>query len=240
MKGLLYMRIQELMTAGSTVRFGLIFVICFGLFLLIGLDPEGVGARYEGFVAGVFALKFLPVFCLTKGGETLRSELKDGTIEYLWVRPASKAELYLAFVCSSYLGILALIVPALLGISLAGLAMGAVSFGGLLSLWISVLTAIASFTAISGAISSFSSKFVVLGIFYYSFVELGLGSIPNGVQRLAVSFHTRTLLNGFSTGGANFSLESFAWILGTGFVALALGTVIFSQSRYGVGGEKEA
>ncbi len=240
LRGLLYMRIQELTTTASIVRIGVILVVSFLLFMLTGLDKLEAAERYQGLVAGVFALKFLPIFCLTKGGETLRSELKDGTIEYLWVRPASKIELYLGFIISSFIGIMSIIGPALLGISLAGVVMGVIGIQGLMMLWLTIVVVVASFTALSGAISSFSSKFVVLGIFYYSFVELGLGAIPNGVQRLAVSFHARSLLSGLVDNGGTFHLESFIWIVATGAIGLVLGAAIFSQSRYIVGSEKEA
>ncbi len=240
LKGLLYIRIQELMTPGAMIRAGLVFAASFTLMMLMKLDAGCAVERFHAFVSGVFILTFLPIFCLTKGGETLRSELKDGTIEYLWVRPTSKIELYFGFMLSGYLGILAIIGPALLGISLAGIMQGAIGASGLLVLWLTVLAVICSYTAISGAISSFSSKFVVLGIFYYSFVELGFASIPNGVQRLAVSFHSQALLSGLSQGGGALNFESFAWILATGALGLVVGAAIFSQSRYAVGGEKEA
>lgn len=239
LRGLLYMRIQELVTTSSLVRMGAILVATFLLFLLVGLDETEAAGRFQGLVAGIFALKFLPVFCLTKGGETLRSELKEGTIEYLWVRPASKVELYFGFILSGFLGIMSIIGPALLGISLSGLFMGVIGVSGLAMLWLTILAVVSSFTAISGAIGSFSSKFVVIGIFYYSFVELGLGAIPNGVQRLAVSFHARSLLSGLVKDGGTFSLEAFVWILGTGVLGLVVGASIFSQSRYMVGSEKD-
>ncbi len=240
LRGLLYIRIQELMAPGAMIRGGLFFGLGFALIMLMKLDADGAAQRFHDFISGFYFLKFIAIFCLTKGGEVLRSELKDGTIEYLWVRPASKIELYFGFILSGYLGILAIIGPALLGMSLAAILLGAIGASGLLVLWLTVLAAVSSFTAISGAISSFSSKFVVLGIFYYSFVEFGLASIPNGVQRLAVSFHSKTLLSGLSQGGEALNFESFAWILATGALGLVVGAAIFSQSRYVVGGEKEA
>ncbi|MDQ8184058.1 hypothetical protein [Pelagicoccus sp. SDUM812002] len=239
-KGVLFMRIQELTTPAALSRNAIVAVASFLLLMLLRLDVDNAASRYQGLVAGLFVLKFLPIFCLTKGGETLRSELKEGTIEYLWVRPASKVELYLGFMLSGFLGTFSIVGSALVGISLAGLALGALGGGAFLSLWLTVVVVVASFTAISGAISSFSSKFVVLGIFYYSFVELGLGAIPNGVQRLAVSFHAKTLLNGLTSGDGNLELNSFAWILATGLIGIVLGAAIFSQSRYVVGSEKEA
>lgn len=240
LKGMLYMRIQELTTMAAWLRFAIIAALCFGLLLLTGLDPSEARERYQGILVSAFALKFLPIFCLTKGGEALRGELKDGTIEYLWVRPASKVELYIGFFLGGFLGTFSIVGPALIGVSAAGLSLGVIGLGGLLTVWIVTLCVVASFTAISGAIGAFSSKFVVLGIFYYSFVELGLASIPNGVQKLAISFHTENLLQGASYGSGGMEAVSLLWILGIGAVAVALGAGIFSQSRYVVGSEKEA
>lgn len=239
-RGLLFIRIQEITTVTALVRSAVIFVATFGLLMLFRMAPSEAVERFLTMVTGIFVMKFLPIYCLTKGGETLRGELKEGTIEYLWVRPASKVELYVGFVLSSLLGAFSILGPALLGISCAGLALGAIGLGGLLAVWLTVLAVVASFMAISGALGSFSSKFVVMGIFYYSFVELGLGQIPNGVQRLAVSFHAKRLLSGLGYEGTSLQWGAFAWILGIGALALVLGAAIFSKSRYVVGGEKEA
>ncbi|MBK1877736.1 ABC transporter permease subunit [Pelagicoccus mobilis] len=239
-KGMLYMRIQELTTTAALVRFAIIAASTFGLLLLVGFNESEARERFQGLLVGAFALKFLPIFCLTKGGETLRGELKDGTIEYLWVRPASKVELYLGFFLSGFLGTMWIVGPALIGISAAGVVLGVIGVGGLLTVWVVSVCVVASFTALSGAIGAFSSKFVVLGIFYYSFVELGLASIPNGVQKLAVSYHAENLLRGVTFGAQGFEVGHLLWIAGIGAVALGLGAAIFSQSHYVVGSEKEA
>lgn len=239
-RGLLFMRVQEIATATALARSAVIFVATFGLLMLFQREPSEAVEQFLAMVTGIFVMKFLPIYCLTKGGETLRGELKEGTIEYLWVRPASKVELYVGFVLSGLLGAFSVLGPALLGISCAGLALGAIGWGGLITVWVTVLAVVASFMAISGALGSLSSKFVVMGIFYYAFVELGLGAIPNGVQRLAVSFHAKTLLSGLGSEGASLEWGAFAWILGIGGLALVLGSAIFSKSRYVVGGEKEA
>lgn len=239
-KGLLFMRIRELTTPSALLKSGAVLAVTFGLLMLLLLVPDEARSRFQGLVAGIFVLKFLPIYCLTKGGEILRAELKEGTIEYLWVRPASKVELFIGFFLGGLLGTLSIIGPALAGISLAGAVLGVLGIGELLTLWLTVLAVVASFTAISGAMSSFSSKFVVMGIFYYSFVELGLGAIPNAVQKLAISFHAEALLANLTLGSGNPVFVPFAWILGTGALGLVLGATIFSQSRYIAGSEKEA
>lgn len=239
LRGLLFMRIRELSTPTALVRSGVIFAATFGLMLLLKLDSDGASGAFQALVGSTFALWFLPIFCLTKGGETLRSELKEGTIEYLWVRPASKVQLYFGFYLSGLLGTFSIIVPCLFGISLAGVFLGVLGGQGMLTLWLTVFAVVTGFSAISSAISSFSSKFVVLGIFYFSFVELGLGKISNGIQKLAVSFHARELLAGLGGAGSVDTLARFGWIFGIVAVALLVGAVIFSQARYIAGSEKE-
>lgn len=242
LRGMVYMRLKELETTFSVFRIVGVFALSFGLLMLLSLDSDEAKVRFLDLVTGVFALTFVPIFCLTKGGESLREELKDGTIEYLWVRPASKIELYCGFYLSALISSLSTIIPSLLGLSLAGMFMGAISVGGLTVLWLTVLFVSATFTAISGALGAWSSKFVVFSLFYYGFVELGLGAIPNGVQRLAVSFHTKQLLNGVSIDGSAgpTELSSLLWVFGAGLIGLVAGAAIFSQSRYVVGSEKEA
>ncbi|EDY84380.1 hypothetical protein VDG1235_4011 [Verrucomicrobiia bacterium DG1235] len=239
-KGLLYMRVQELMTGPALFRAAAVFAASFGLLLLLRLDPDDAAEQFQGLVGSTFALVFLPIYCLTKGGETLRAELKDGTIEYLWVRPVSKVELYVGFFLSGLLGTLAIVGPSLLGISLAGMVLGIVDFTGLATLWLTAIAVVFSFSAVSGLFGSLSSKFVVLGILYYAFIELGLEQIPNGVQRVAITFHAEELLAGLTDSSGAASFSSYLWICGAGLVALGLGAAIFSQSRYVAGSEKES
>lgn len=240
LRGLLYMRIQELSTPKALLRSGIVFAVSFGLLMLLHKAPEGAHGPFRTIIGVTFALWFLPVFCLTKGGETLRSELKDGTIEYLWTRPTSKVELYFGFYLSSLMGILSVIGPALVGIGLAGWYLGVFDLLGLFSLCLTVLAVVVSFAAISSALSAFSSKFVVLGIFYFSFIEMGLGQIRNGVQSLAVTFHAKQLLGGMMDPGTPIDFGALGWVLGIGVVGLLIGSAIFSQSHYIAGSEKEA
>lgn len=239
--GLLFMRIRELTTTTSLIKSLAVGVGCFGLLMLLDLDAGGdTHTPFQTVIGTAFALRFLPIFCLAKGGETLRNELKEGTIEYLWVRPISKIELYIGLYFSSVLSICSIIIPALVAISLAGVTLGVVNFMGLVALWLTTLCSILAFSAISGALGAFSSKFVVLGILYFGFIELGLGGIPNGIQNLAVTYHARMLLSGLTGIESQAGdLTSYFWILGISASLLVLGAALFSTLRYVVGSEKD-
>lgn len=238
-RGVVYMRLQEICTGKALLRSGVIFGVALGLLLLFRLDMEDGSEEFLKVLQGVVLLTFMPVFCLTKGGEVLRGELKEGTIEYLWVRPVDKVALYLGFYLSSVLSILSIIGPPLLAVSVMGLWTTVLSFGEIVWLWATVLAMAASFAGISGALASLSSKFVVLGILYYSFVEIGLSKIPNGVQSLAVSFHAKGFFESMLAGDG-VHLKSLLLILVPGLVGLLIGAVVFRQSSYVAGGEKEA
>lgn len=238
-RGLVYMRLQEISTRKSLIRSAVIFGISLGLLALFRVDKEEGSEEFLKVLQNVVLLTFMPIFCLTKGGEVLRGELKEGTIEYLWVRPVDKVALYLGFYLSSVLSILSIVGPPLLAASLAGVGTSVLSISEIAWLWVTVLAMILSFAGISGALASLSSKFVVLGIFYYSFVEIGLSKIPNGVQTLAVSFHAKGFFDSVLAGNG-VVLKPLLLILIPGLVGLALGAVVFRQSSYVAGGEKEA
>lgn len=240
---LLYMRAQELVTGKSLLRMG---AIAFGVVaLLTAVSDDGESGAFWSLSVGAFCLKFLPIYCLTKGGETLRGEFKDGTIEYLWTRSVGKVQLYFAFYASAVVTVASTVVPVLIGLSVASVILGGVaSMSQLLVLWLSVLGGMVSFTAIASLFSAYSSKFVVIGIFYFSFVEMGLGALATGVRSVAVTAHMSDAVELARDG----YIAAAYGQLGTGLVgmavitvvALTLGAMVFSQAHYVVGGEKEA
>ncbi|MDQ8203092.1 hypothetical protein [Pelagicoccus sp. SDUM812003] len=242
MRALLLMRIRELSTGASLTRLAVSFAIALAILWMV-IRP-GDTERFWWVAISVFALKFLPVYCLTKGGETLRSELKEGTIEYLWTRQASKGSLYLAFYASSLLQVMVQVAGFLLALSLVAFARGvAVDFLDLSLLWVCGLGAAFAFTAIAIGVGAFSAKYVVFGLFYFSFVELGLGALPTGARGLAVSAHVKDVLTPVSYselsaafGALGGSLLAMAIISA---VALLLGAFVFLRSVYSVGGDKE-
>ena len=239
LRAMLQMRLQEMSTGGSILRLALTFALVFGLLSLALNEQDSV--KFWNLVVGTFVLKFLPLFCLTKGGETLRGELKDGTIEYLWTRPASKTQLYCGFFASSLLNIGSFGVAFLLGISFAGLSLGVITgLGQIVLLWVGAGIAIVSFTAIAGAFSAFSSKFVVLGIFYFSFVELGLSQIPTSIRNVSISAHISRILSPLTEAAPSGFGAALLWSGAITAVALAVGVALFNGIRYGVGSEKEA
>ena len=102
--GLAYMRIRELLTWSSGIRLLIVFAIVFVVHLLVGIKTDS--SRFWVTAIDLTILGFLPFYCLVKGGESLRSEIRDGTIEYSWTRPSSKSSLYAGYYASSIIGIL--------------------------------------------------------------------------------------------------------------------------------------
>ncbi len=199
--------------------------------------------RFWALAIEVFVLKILLIFALTKGGEALRSDLKDGTIEYLWTRPVGKAKLYLGFWLGSLLGLLPVLLGSLLSISWIGVSMGAIDgFAELALLWIGAFLVAVGAGSLSLAFSALTSKFVVFGIFYFALVEMVLSRLPTGVRSMALRSHASDLLEPLKFGDP-VSLELFGsallGFLAIGVAAVLIGALRFSRARYSIGGEKE-
>lgn len=244
-RGLLYMRIRELATKRSLLRSVAAFALVLALLLLLLLDPGQGAERFRALARGPFLVSFLPLYCLAKGGQALRGELKEGTIEYLWTRSSSRVQLYLGFALSALLDAAAVVGPCLLALTLAGFALGGFAGPGeLLLLWLASAAVAGGFTLISVALGALSSKYVVLGIFYFAFVDLGLGQIPNAVQKIALTSHVRQLAASFRSEAIPTSFGSAAsallWMAAIGLLALAAGAALFRASRYVAGSEKES
>ena len=242
LRGLLHMRLRALGAGKSLLRFAVAFVVVFGLGLL---SREGGEAdQYWLTALTLFVNGFLPLYCLTKGGEALRIALKDGTMEYLWSRPVRRGQLFLGFYSGALLSNLALIGCCLLALTLAGWVAGAeAGISGLALLWLQSILAVAAFTAISMLLAAWSSKFVALGIVYFVLIEVGLGSMPTRVSALSVGEHVRSSLAPLADAGARWAeaplLGPVVGVVAIGGVALLAGMAVFLSAGYVVGGDKD-
>lgn len=238
--GLIHMRICEMKTRGSAIRLGVTFCVIFGLFAME--DASDNGPQFWQLVVKVFVLGFLPLYCLVKGGERLRSELKEGTIEYLWTRPTGKAPLFFGFFLSSLLGVAAFTGTCVLAICSAGYFVGAIeSFGQVVLFAIGCSLVAVSFSAVAAALGAFTSKFIVFGILYFSFVESLLGQMPTKARNLSLITHVESLLAPLGRGASTLltmgTAQAVLWVGGITLVALVAGAALFTTKNYVVGGE---
>ncbi len=243
LRGLLYMRICELTTRRSIARLVLSFFVVFALLAVTKLEGDATEVRFWEVALGMFALGFLPLYCLVKGGDSLRGALREGTIEYLWTRPTSRAALFIGFFLSSLIGIGAFAGSCVLAICCAGVYLGAIeSLGEVLLYAGGCGFAVLAFSAIASGLSALTSRFVVFGVLYYSFVEGLLGQMPTGARNVSGLVHLRSALRPLQDGSISLLSSSvvqsaLALVVLAG-VALVVGATLFTMRNYAVGSDK--
>lgn len=235
------MRMCELATIATLVRFAIAFVIVFGLVIFVGSHESE--RQFWILAIHFFALGFLPIYCLVKGGESLRNELKEGTIEFLWTRPARKSSLFLGFYASSLISIGAFMTVCLIALSGAGIWLGEItSIGQLVAYTLGCIAIALSFSALSLALGSFTSKFIVVGILYYFFIEKLLAQVPTSARNASIIANLRTHFLENAGAASDFvisnTIQSIVHIALITVTALTLGCIAFTLKRYSLGEDK--
>ncbi len=235
------MRISELATTATCVRFTIAFVIVFGLTLLIGSKSDS--PQYWNLATYFFGLGFLPFYCLVKGGESLRSELKEGTIEFLWTRPVRRSSLFFGFYISSLISIGAFTIVCLVALSAAGLWLGEISsVGQIFTYCLGCVAIVLSFSALSLSFGSLTSKFVVIGILYYFFIEKLLAQVPTSARKVSIIANLKPHFLANTEQSSEFVFTSAAhsilYIIAISATALILGGTAFTLKCYSLGEDK--
>lgn len=241
LRGLIHMRTCELATTPTAIRFAIAFSLVFGLTLFIGYKSES--PQFWNLATHFFALGFLPFYCIVKGGESLRNELKEGTIEFLWTRPTRKSSLFLGIYISSLIGIGAFTAICLAALMGAGFWLGEiVSLGQAAVYCIGCLAIALSFAALSLALGSLTSKFIVVGILYYFFIERLLAQVPTSARHASIIAnlkpHFLTIAESSSGMVYTATLQSIAYVTAITVAALTLGSVAFTLKHYSLGEDK--
>ena len=238
--GLAYMRIREILTWNSGIRLLIVFAVVFVVHLLVGIKTDS--SRFWVTAIDLTLLGFLPFYCLVKGGESLRSEIRDGTIEYCWTRPTSRASLYFGYYISSIIGILLFTFVCLAAVFFAALSLGDIeSFVSLVRIAIGGLAIALSFSALSSALGAITQKFVIVGIIYHLIVEKLIGNLPTLASRISILKNLKFQL--YSIPEYPMELDQPAILLDYGniliitLVAIALGIAVFTSKKYAIGSE---
>ena len=99
--------------------------IVYGSAVFLGsyfLVLNGESSQFEGWFFEMILFRAIPLLALALSGELLRNEIRDGTIEYLWTRPASRSQLLVSFFSAAFFkslvcGIVLLVVVFFCGIT---------------------------------------------------------------------------------------------------------------------------
>jgi ABC-type transport system involved in multi-copper enzyme maturation permease subunit len=158
------------------------------------VDPSEVKTFVEWAVSFYLVL-IVPLCTLAVFGPMIRDELQADTLGFLITRPLTRARLYLL----KYLCHLAWVQAALSVHLLLLVLVGVIrQIPGIwsMALWLfaTQFLAIIAYGALSGLLGLLHQRYMVLGLLYGFFVELGIGRIPTNINSLSIAHHVRTLL----------------------------------------------
>ena len=191
--------------------------------------------HFHKFLAQLYLLLVVPLFCLSNFGAMIRDELQEDTMAFLITRPVSRAKLFLL----KYLALAAWLQIIVLGNALAfwvvGVWLGIPGVASLIALLAAVqFLAVLAFGALASLIGLATQKYLVAGIVYGFIVEFGIGRIPTNINVLSISRHLKTFLAwnadlaknyGWNAEGTWFSLMMV--LVGTALFLL-IGALLFT------------
>lgn len=195
----------------------------------------GLRSSYQTWVIDICLARLFPFLCLITAGRLLREEIKSGTMEYLWTRPAGRARLLLGMFASA--ACLSFGRGLVIGLAILAAAVWRGTpdvWEGLPLLLLALLGSALSYSGLSLVLAAMSGKYIVLGLIYGLVVEVGISQIPANINAIAASHHVRATLSGDAVW------LGLASCLAIGCVAALLGAAVFRWKRYNLGGSGES
>lgn len=224
-----------------TARHLLVFFILAALFIALSAAnyrPRRPFGGYWDWMCAFYLTVLLPALSFMSGAAAIREDLKSNTVDYVFTRPISRIW-YVVYRFFAHLGCLQVGYLLLLGgLWAIGDRRGVTNLNealpALLAAQMGVITAFVAFGFLAGTISS---RYLLLGLLYVAVIEVGLGSIPTQLSRLAITHVVRSMVQpywykappviaGAPVGESLVLLLAFA----TGMVALA--AIIFSRRQF--------
>lgn len=205
------------------------------LFAYVGFKIGSPVEEFHFFLAQLYLLLVVPLFCLSNFGAMIRDELQEDTMAFLITRPVSRARIFLL----KYFALAAWLQIIVLGNALAfwvvGVWLGIPDATSLIALLAAVqFLAVLAFGAVASLIGLVTQKYLVAGIVYGFIVEFGIGRIPTNINVLSISRHLKTFLAwnadlsknyGWNAEGTWFSLMMA--LVGTALFLL-IGALLFT------------
>jgi len=182
-----------------------------GLLALLALSGirNGNAEHFAQWSVRFYLALVVPVVAFLTAAGLLQDDMKPATVDYALTRPVRRhAFLLYRFLshttCLQVQCLLALGVLVVVGVfrDVPGLSSIAPS------LLLAQFLAVTAFSALGFAFGAFTSRYLVLGIFYASIVEMGVGNIPTQLNHLSMIHHVRVIAGNVLQLHNNRSLES--------------------------------
>lgn len=229
--GILVLTLRRHFRRGHAVAVAVLLAV-FALILLSFLHSGNGAARYLAFNVSFYFTFLLPLLAFVGGGGAWRDEMKPEAADFFLLRGVPKP-LYLALryaahvICAEIDFLLALALVASLGAIRHVPGLGPAVPVMLLAQCLGV----AAYSAFGFLCAALTSRWVIVGLAYGALVEVGLGSLPLAINKLAMSHQVRVLLHSLLAGPgpgpatAAFSGGGRLWV-STGY--LLLSAVVFT------------
>jgi ABC-2 type transport system permease protein len=171
------------LTAGQLIM----TLVLLALLALIGfaMVREGRARTFAEWCAYIYYTSLLPILAFLMGAGAIRDDMKAGAVDYVLTRPVPRPA-FVAFrfvaqiVCLQVLFLLAL--GVLVGIGMGENIPGVMAaLPTMLLAQVLALTVFFAFGFFSGVLTS---KYIVIGLLWGAFLEIGIGNIPTELARL--------------------------------------------------------
>jgi len=208
-----------------------------GVLALLALSGihHGNAEHFAAWSVHFYLVFVVPVLAFLTAAGLIQDDMKSATVDYVLTRPVRRP----TFVLFRYLAHTACIqLQCLLGLGVllvVGVARQVPALASMApSLLLAQILAVTAFGALGFALGAFTHRYLVVGIFYASIVEVGIGNIPTQLSRLSMTHHVRTIASSswhLNASGAG-QLESVPTSIGTllvfSFVMVAVAAGLFS------------
>ena len=206
-----------------------------GLLALLALSGirNGNAEHFAQWSVRFYLALVVPVVAFLTAAGLIQDDLKPATVDYVLTRPVRRH----AFVLYRFLShttclqvqcLLALGVLVAVGVFRQVPGLNSIAP----SLLLAQILAVTAFSALGFAFGAFTSRYLVLGIFYASVIEVGVGNIPTQLNHLSMIHHVRVIASNVLHN--NHSLESESLIasvvalLAFSLVFIAVAAALFS------------
>ncbi len=240
--GIGYLRIRSALSAKSLMTF-LIVALALAAVTLFLVKANSYD-RFNIWMFSLFVLKIVPLICLASAGGSLRNEIKDYTIEYLWTRSAKKSHLVIAEFFSSVVVTVFKVYAFTIVIHLVGLYLNVPEIVSMLPRILAVeFFAILAYSALAMLLGVITGKYMILGVIYGVIVEIGISQVPLNLNKISVSHHVRTMMGDLSAvgvpGDASSLMLGAMGCISIASIGLLAACIVFSRKQYRIGDEKE-
>ncbi len=196
---------------------------------------EGNRDAFMSWSTGFYLTFLVPVLAFLSGAGAIREEMKGNAVDYILTRPVPRWAFLVFRYLAQWLCTQLSYAPIFFGLLAVGFyrqVPGLVSAIPLLMAGqLLVVTVFLAFGFLAGVLTS---RYMILGVFYGSVVEVGISAIPIQLNQLSMTHHVRTFLQSLDSGisvvalGVEGPAIASVFLLGMTLLQLSCAALLFA------------